>query len=57
MNTGLLQLNLLGGFALLRSSGEPITALPGRAPALLALLALDGGGSAGLSRERAAARS
>jgi DNA-binding SARP family transcriptional activator/thioredoxin-like negative regulator of GroEL len=55
MNPGLLQLNLLGGFALLRSSGEPITALPGRAPALLALLALDGGGSAGLSRERAAA--
>lgn len=52
---GTLQLQLLGGFALTRENGEPVSGLPGRAPALLALLAGHGGRQAALSRERAAA--
>ncbi len=50
---GPLQLQLLGGFALVGADGGSIAGLPGRAPALLALLALHGRG-AELKRERAA---
>jgi DNA-binding SARP family transcriptional activator len=54
MTSSLWRLTLLGGFALAGAAGEPTCGLPGRGPALLALLALAGASRGELGRERTA---